>query len=105
MTALYGNQPPFISFKQPRVIRRFPGKVTFDARNSSDPEGGALKFSWRFSDGTKARGPLVSKRFTKRGRYKVTLTVIDRLGERSKKSFVINVGRKQGQRRGVKPRR
>lgn len=103
-TAVYGNQPPLVSLKQPRFGRRLPAKVRFDARASSDPEGESLEFSWRFSDGTRARGPIVSKTFMRRGRYRVTLTVVDQGGMKSQKRFYVNVGVPQVTRRTGKPR-
>jgi PKD repeat protein len=104
MTALYGNQAPLIGFKQPRVGKRLPVRVKFDAGASSDPEGGPLKYSWRFSDGTKIAGPVISKSFTKRGRYRVTLTVSDKLGEKTTESFVIQVGHPQTELHISRPR-
>jgi glucose/arabinose dehydrogenase/PKD repeat protein len=103
-TAVYGNQPPLAAFKQPRVGKRMPAKVRFDARSSSDPDGDSLKFSWRFSDGTRASGPVVSKTFARRGRYRVILTVIDKGGMKSQKRFYVTVGMSQPPRRVVKPR-
>ncbi len=103
-TAVYGNQAPLVSFKQPQVRKRLPAKVRFDARASRDPDGDPIEFSWRFSDGTRASGPLVSKTFARRGRYRVTLTVVDKRGMRTQRRFSVRVGMPQGTRRVSRPR-
>lgn len=57
------------------------GKVViFDASGSVDPEGGLMKYSWDFGDGTSAEGVNPTKTYTKGGVYQVRLTVADDSG-------------------------
>ncbi len=57
------------------------GKIAiFDGGRSSDPEGGALKYSWDFGDGATAEGINPTKIYDAGGVYPVTLTVTDDSG-------------------------
>lgn len=56
-------------------------KISFDAGASSDPDGGSLKYTWDFGDGsTYAGDSKVSHKYEKGGTYKVTVTVDDKSG-------------------------
>lgn len=50
-----------------------PLRVDFDARNSVDPNGEPLQFTWNFGDGSTATGAQVSKVFTQPRTFTVTL--------------------------------
>ena len=52
----------------------------FDASLSIDPDNDKLVYVWDFGDGGLARGEKVSHKFTKPGKYRVTLTVKDDSG-------------------------
>ncbi len=56
--------------------------VTFDAKGSTDPNGKALKYSWKFGDGNEARttSPSIAHEYAAVGTYSVTLTVADEIG-------------------------
>lgn len=54
-----------------------PLKVTFDASGSSDPDGKIIDYRWDFGDGIKASGKTVTHVYNQRGKYTVTLNVID----------------------------
>ncbi len=54
--------------------------VLFSGGRSHDPEGGRLKYYWRFSDGTAATGLNPTRVFKIGGTYQVTLTIEDDSG-------------------------
>ncbi|MHA1545154.1 MAG: PKD domain-containing protein [Alphaproteobacteria bacterium] len=54
--------------------------VVFDGGASRDPEGGALKYLWRFGDGSDASVVNPTRVFDKSGVFPVTLTVRDNSG-------------------------
>ena len=54
--------------------------IFFSGVNSSDLEGGALKYDWDFGDGTYAQGMNVTKAYENSGIYQVTLTTTDNSG-------------------------
>jgi PKD repeat protein len=65
-----------------------------DVAVSSDPDGDALTYRWNFGDGTMAEGAKGTHGFTKKGTYKVTLTVDDGSGtdcRMSQASFTVHV--------------
>lgn len=79
---LGGNLVPIASFSfaSPRAGYA-PHTVSFDASNSSDPDGSVndLQYFWNFGDGTTGAGKLVDHTFQLGGEYIVTLTVLDPL--------------------------
>lgn len=86
-TALYKNLPPkglLTTMASGQSNRTRKGEVRLDASGSTDPEGEALTFEWRFSDGQRFRGTTVRKRFARDGRYNLRLTVRDGLGAKSR---------------------
>ena len=70
--------------------------VTFDARSSVDPDGGALR-SYRWTiDGatvTSASTPVVSTSWSRSGSYRVRLTVVDDEGVSSTRTSIVTVAR------------
>lgn len=48
--------------------------ITFSAKGSADPRGGAIVYSWNFGDNTTASGETVAHAFAASGDYTVTLT-------------------------------
>ena len=54
-------------------------RVTFDARESRDPDGDVVEYEWAFRRGRKG-GAVVEHRFRRRGNYEVTLSVTDDAG-------------------------
>jgi len=70
------NAPPKPVIEGPSRIE--PGRtVTFSARSSQDPDGDIVSYKWFFSDGTRAEGPVVERKFNRKGSYSVSLTVTD----------------------------
>lgn len=64
--------------------------VTFDGTTSTDPDGDALTYSWSFSNGTTATGPVVTRQFSSGGQI-ATLTVSDGKGGQHSATFSFNV--------------
>ncbi|GID96463.1 glycosyl hydrolase [Amorphoplanes digitatis] len=69
-----------------------PLTVAFSSAGSSDPEGGALTYSWNFGDGTSAGTANPSKTYTANGTYTVTLTARDAEGLTGTANVTITVG-------------
>lgn len=82
--AVYRNLRPRVVFRK-RSVNVKRSSVQLDASASFDPEGATLRYRWLFSDGTRATGSSVRKRFKKTGRYRVTLSVRDPLGAISRR--------------------
>lgn len=57
-------------------IARVGETLTFDARDSRDPDGDVAGYEWAFRRGAK-QGAVVEHRFRRRGNYEVTLSVTD----------------------------
>jgi glucose/arabinose dehydrogenase len=69
-----------------------PLTVNFSATGSSDPEGGALSYSWAFGDGTTSTTTNPTKTYSVNGTYTATLTVRDPQGATGTASVQIGVG-------------
>jgi len=54
-------------------------RLTFDARESRDPDGDVVAYEWAFRRGAK-EGAVVEYAFRRRGNYEVTLSVTDDAG-------------------------
>lgn len=83
------NQQPVASSSLSATQGTIPFDVTFDASNSSDPEGSELTYFWEFSDGETSTEAVVVKSFSQAGSYSVSLTVND--GELDSTSVVTTV--------------
>ncbi|WP_281986439.1 lytic polysaccharide monooxygenase [Aquimarina aggregata] len=70
------NQPPVAKFITDNGRCGGPD-VTFDASDSSDPNGDTLTYTWDFGDGTTAQGVNVSHTYASLDSATVTLTVSD----------------------------
>ena len=66
--------------------------MAFSSAGSSDPEGGALTYSWNFGDGTTSTAANPTKTYTANGTYTATLTVRDPHGATGTASVQIGVG-------------
>jgi PKD repeat protein len=80
-----GNRPPVVVIATGPRTGPAPLLLTFDARNSYDPDGDALSFRWEFrSDGELVglpeSGAEVTRMFSEVGSYTVDLTVTDANG-------------------------
>ncbi len=68
-----------------------PLSVTFDASDSSDPNGKLVSYAWDFGDGQTASGERVTHIYTQGGTYQVRLTVTDNDGEQANAQRTISV--------------
>jgi glucose/arabinose dehydrogenase/PKD repeat protein len=87
-----GNQAPVARASANRTSGTAPLAVTFSSAGSSDPEGGALTYSWNFGDGNTSTAANPSHTFTGNGQRTVTLTVTDPAGRTGAATVVITVG-------------
>ncbi|PZG02397.1 PQQ-dependent sugar dehydrogenase [Micromonospora deserti] len=87
-----GNRAPTAVATADRTSGTAPLTVNFSSAGSSDPEGGALTYSWDFGDGTSSTAANPSKTYTANGSYPVTLTVRDPQGATGTANVRIGVG-------------
>jgi len=71
------NRPPIASFTETAEIVDTGETISFDASDSSDPDGSIVNYSWDFGDGAKGTGVSVQHAYSQDGTYTVTLTVTD----------------------------
>ena len=87
-----GNRAPTARAAADRTSGSAPLTVAFSSAGSSDPEGGALSYSWNFGDGTTSTAANPSHTYTANGQYAVTLTVTDPGGRSGAAGVSISVG-------------
>ncbi|WP_238010826.1 PQQ-dependent sugar dehydrogenase [Dactylosporangium sp. AC04546] len=87
-----GNRAPTAVASANRTSGAAPLAVTFSSAGSSDPEGGALTYSWAFGDGTTSTAANPTKTYSTNGNYSATLTVRDPQGATGSASVLISVG-------------
>jgi poly(hydroxyalkanoate) depolymerase family esterase len=69
-----------------------PGEtITFDASNSSDPDGSIASYEWDFDDGTTATGETVTHSYDGTGEKIVELTVTDDAGATGTDTVTVEV--------------
>ncbi|XVQ83023.1 carbohydrate-binding protein [Microbispora siamensis] len=86
------NRNPIAKASADKTSGPAPLAVTFSSAGSSDPEGGALTYSWNFGDGTTSTAANPSKTYTTNGTYTATLTVRDPQGLTGSANVIITVG-------------
>ncbi|NUW33340.1 PQQ-dependent sugar dehydrogenase [Nonomuraea sp. SMC257] len=86
------NRNPIARASADRTSGQAPLTVNFSSAGSSDPEGGALTYSWNFGDGTTSTAANPSKTYTANGSRTVTLTVRDPQGLTGTASVSVVVG-------------
>jgi glucose/arabinose dehydrogenase len=87
-----GNRAPTARASANRTTGVTPLAVNFSSAGSSDPENGALTFSWNFGDGTTSTAANPSHTYTTNGVRTATLTVRDPGGATGSASVIITVG-------------
>ncbi len=73
------NRPP-VAKAGTNLVCCLNKSSNFDASMSTDADNDRLTYIWDFGDGSAARGQKVNHKYTKAGKYKVTLTVRDDSG-------------------------
>ncbi|WP_239116284.1 carbohydrate-binding protein [Planotetraspora kaengkrachanensis] len=86
------NRNPIAKAAADKTSGANPLTVNFSSAGSSDPEGGALTYSWSFGDGTTSTAANPTKTYTANGTYTPTLTVRDPQGLTGTASLVVSVG-------------
>jgi uncharacterized protein YkwD len=74
------NLLPVAHFTANPLSGEKPLLVSFDASESTDPDGAIVSYMWDFGDGAAGSGKFASHRYTTEGIYTVTLTVTDNDG-------------------------
>ncbi|MCE6998718.1 PQQ-dependent sugar dehydrogenase [Saccharothrix sp. S26] len=87
-----GNKAPTARAAADRTSGSAPLTVNFSSAGSSDPEGGALSYSWNFGDGTTSTAANPSHTYTANGQFSATLTVTDPGGRSGAATVSISVG-------------
>ncbi|WP_084959381.1 PQQ-dependent sugar dehydrogenase [Thermoactinospora rubra] len=87
-----GNRAPTAVAAATPTSGQAPLTVSFSSAGSSDPEGGALTYSWAFGDGATSTAANPSHTYTANGSYTATLTVKDPQGASGTASVTITVG-------------
>ncbi|MFK7845475.1 MAG: M4 family metallopeptidase [Rhodothermales bacterium] len=85
------NQAPQASFFVSEISGVAPLELTFNASDSSDPEGGALTYNWDFGNGSTGGGETITHTFSQGGAFDVVLSVLDSGGLSSSASITITV--------------
>jgi glucose/arabinose dehydrogenase/PKD repeat protein len=86
------NRNPIAKAAADKTSGQAPLAVAFSSAGSSDPEGGALTYSWSFGDGATSTQAGPSHTYAANGTYTPTLTVRDPQGLTGTASLVITVG-------------
>lgn len=79
------NQAPIAQFQTSGQIGEAPFAVTFDASQSSDPDGDPITYTWDFGDGNSGSGEVANHTYQSTGTFTVKLTVSD--GQASTDAF------------------
>ena len=91
--SLLQNQPPIASFTYSPDNPVVNQTITFNASNSTDPDGYITNYEWDFGDGniTNTTHEIVKHSYSKAGIYEVTLTVKDDKGAKNSTTKIITV--------------
>ena len=85
------NQLPTASFTYSPEKTFVNQTITFDASNSTGPDGTIVKYNWDFGDGNSTEGEVVTHSYSSAGTYTVNLTVTNDAGATNTTSKVVAV--------------
>ena len=86
-----GDEGPLAAFS-PSAPSSEPGQsISFNAGESSDPDGSITAYEWNFGDGSTATGATPAHAYSAAGDYPVTLVVSDGSGQIATASHVVDV--------------
>ncbi|MCK4477127.1 PKD domain-containing protein, partial [Candidatus Bathyarchaeota archaeon] len=71
------NRPPVAVFTESTETVNTGEIISFDASDSSDPDGVIVSYFWDFGDGTNATGVTIGHAYADNGTYTVTLIIKD----------------------------
>ncbi len=71
------DAPPIAQFAESTTTTQTGTAISFDASDSSDPDGTILGYLWSFGDGNTATGVTATHTYDTAGTYTVTLAVTD----------------------------
>jgi len=71
------NLAPIARITASQRLAKPPASISFSAESSEDVDGEVVSYAWRFSDGSTADGPTVSRQYDETGFSTAELTVTD----------------------------
>ena len=74
------NQPPVARRQISKTSAKVGETITFDASQSSDPDGQIVKYLWEFGDNTTSAQKIATHAYARAGNFSPTLTVTDDKG-------------------------
>ncbi len=86
-----GNQPPVARAQVAPNPANVNQQITFNASNSSDPDGQITQYLWNFGDGTTSTQQIATKSYTQANTYSVSLTVTDNNGATGQTTVQVTV--------------
>ena len=85
------KSPPIASFSYYPENPIVNETITFNASNSTDPDGTIENYEWDFGDGEKAEGKIATHSYSSAKNYTVKLTVADNEGATNSTAEIINI--------------
>ncbi|NQE06037.1 hypothetical protein C5S32_09220 [ANME-1 cluster archaeon GoMg1] len=85
------KSPPIASFSYYPENPIVNETITFNASNSTDPDGTIENYEWDFGDGEKAEEKIVTHSYSSAKNYTVKLTVTDNEGATNSTAEIINI--------------
>ncbi|MGH7454804.1 MAG: PKD domain-containing protein, partial [bacterium] len=96
-----GNLPPSANATISKAEAKINETLTFDASNSSDPDGQITAYLWNFGDGNSSNQKIATHAYAQAGAYEVTLTVTDDAGAKGQGSGQITITTEKTKRLAV----